>query len=350
MLRMNRLTKLGVKAGVFIGFPIALYVVLASQLSWRPRTLARQETFIRSVVFSPDGKTVASATDRGVIRLWSVRSGALQRVLSGHRQSVLSMVFSPDGGFLASGSSDSTVRVWDTRSGKVKHVLLLRSRTEPSTYVWLLDVSTDGKVLFVVDFNNRIQLWNTVSGKLIAKSPKLELRDDAGAFSSDKKLLIGRSDEGATIWSVPSGERQGAIGQMELSPGVAAMVFSPDGHHLATAGSDKTLRIWDVANRSLLRTLQNPAEVNLVAFSPDGQRLVSASGANGISTEVRIWDAQAGTLLRSISGRGIWSLALSADGTMLASGNYDGTITLWRIRWRQWWHNSFQPWRFQAQS
>ena len=320
------------KTILLVFLPIILYFIIVSQLSWRPRTLARQESFVRSVVFSPDGEMLASATDKGIVRLWHVSTGTLQKTLTGHRQSVYTMAFSPDGSFLTSGSADGTVRLWDTRSGKAKHVLNIKSRVEPWIYAWLLDISADSKVLYVLDCGQKIQLWDTASGKLITKSPKLELRDDAAAFSPDKKMLAGRSDEGATFWSVPSGEWRGAVGQSELSSGVGAMDFASDGQSLASAGSDKTVRVWDIRTSSLLRTLQHQAEVNLVAFSPGSKTLVSASGANGISSEVVIWDTPTGNLIRRIPSRRVWCMALSPDGTKLASANQDNTVTLWRIK------------------
>jgi WD40 repeat protein len=80
------------------------------------------ETF--AVVFSPDGKMVASGSSdfgpygKGELKLWDARTGKLARVLAGHRYSVTSVAFSPDGRTLASGSDDKTAKIWTLRLSK----------------------------------------------------------------------------------------------------------------------------------------------------------------------------------------------------------------------------------------
>jgi hypothetical protein len=73
----------------------------------------------RSVVFSPDGKLLASGGDDKTVRLWEVESGREVRRLEGHQHSVTSVVFSPDGKLLASGGGDKTVRLWEVHSGEL---------------------------------------------------------------------------------------------------------------------------------------------------------------------------------------------------------------------------------------
>jgi WD40 repeat protein len=69
-------------------------------------------------IFSPDGKTMASASHDTTIKLWDVSSGAARKTVSDHKNPVLALCFSPDGRMLASRSADLTVRLWDGQSGE----------------------------------------------------------------------------------------------------------------------------------------------------------------------------------------------------------------------------------------
>ena len=73
--------------------------------------------WVYSVVFSPDGNTIASGSRDSTVRLWDARTGTLIHTLTGHKSVVFSVAFSPDGNTLASGGGDDTVRLWDARTG-----------------------------------------------------------------------------------------------------------------------------------------------------------------------------------------------------------------------------------------
>jgi cytochrome c len=111
---------------------------------------------------------------------------------------------------------------------------------------------------------------------------------------------------------------------------VNAVAFSPDGARLLSGSYDATLRLWRVADGALLATLRgHEFGVTSVAFTPDGRRAVSAS----VDETVRIWDLERGAQLAALVGHEgpVFGVAVSADGRFAASGGIDRTVIVWEL-------------------
>ncbi|MGE5657127.1 MAG: AAA-like domain-containing protein [Actinomycetota bacterium] len=112
---------------------------------------------------------------------------------------------------------------------------------------------------------------------------------------------------------------------------VNSVAFSPDGNTLVSASSDNTIKLWHLQSQTLLATLTgHSSAVWSVAWSPDGKTLASASGDNTI----KLWHVQSQKLIRTLTGHNsrVNSVAFSPDGLILASASSDKTIKLWSKR------------------
>jgi WD40 repeat protein len=146
-------------------------------------------------------------------------------------------------------------------------------------------------------------------------------------FSFNGRLLASSSrDKTVRLWDPAEGTLLQTLEGHFRS--VRSVAFSHDSQLLASGANDKTVRLWDPATGALLQTLEGHSDsVRAVAFSCDGRLLASGSADKGI----RVWDSATGALLQTLEGHsgGVHSIAFSQDGRLLASGSNDKTVRLW---------------------
>lgn len=141
-----------------------------------------------------------------------------------------------------------------------------------------------------------------------------------------RRLASASSDKSVRLWDTDTGQRLSLL--TDHTDAVKAAVWSPDGHRLASASHDQTVRVWDSdTGQSLLRLGGHASTVVDVAWSPNGRRLASASD----DKTVRLWDTSSGQYLTALQGHtdAVYSVAWSPDGKRLASASRDQTVRLW---------------------
>ncbi|MFN7382996.1 MAG: toll/interleukin-1 receptor domain-containing protein, partial [Dolichospermum sp.] len=272
-----------------------------------------------SVSFSPDGKTIATASRDNTARLWNLQ-GELLHELKGHQSIVFSVSFSPDGKTIATASWDNTARLWNLQ-GELLHELKGHQQAVNS-----VSFSPDGKTIATASSDNTARLWN-LQGELLHELKGHQEAVNSVSFSPDGKTIATASwDKTARLWNLQGKMLHELKGHQEA---VFSVSFSPDGKTIATASSDKTARLWNLQGELLHELKGHQGIVSSVSFSPDGKTIATASSDN----TARLWNLQ-GKMLYELKGHQDWvrSVSFSPDGKTIATASSDKTARLWPLQ------------------
>ena len=293
--------------------------------TWQPHT-----TRLSSLVFSPDGKLLATTAGQSrLVWLWDATTGALVRKLSGHEFPARAAAFSPDGKHLAAMQAGPDVRVWEVETGKQLSLLSIESGGFKS-----LAFSPTGAL--VAARWGAAFVW---TDPLIGTPDSARTRDDT-MHPGGPAERVGFTPGGRFVWS--------RLGTITASAGpdrseckfpnpvgwasVNDFAFTRDESKLAVAYQSTTAAVFDLiapsAKPVLLRGHKGK-QVRAIGFTPDGRTVVTV-GNDGTS---RFWDAATGAALRVFDwGLGVLATAAFApDGLTCAAGSAKGKVVVWDL-------------------
>ena len=284
---------------------------------------------VRSVRFSPGGKVLASGADDGEIRLWR-RDGSPAASLAGG-QRVAGLAFSPDGALLASAHLDGAVRLWD--AGAARQLWTIRADDVLITF--LVAFTRDGKRIVTastagdIEITGSVKCLDVTTGRLIGRRSRIVRALSANGYKMAAQegrpghtVRIERHGLQAPLWSLSA-----KGGPIAFSPNGEWVVFSFDPFAsvtLANAGSGQPVGElkWENLGYSTPLTV-----------SPDGSLVAAAA-----NDSIRFWDARNGRPVRTVAAQSGGALGFSPDGKLLAVGSNtagDSRLQLWDLTTRE---------------
>ncbi len=261
-----------------------------------------------AAAFSPDGARLATGCDDMRVRLWDTATGELIAADPAHKSVVFDVRFTPDGRSVVSGSSDRTAIVWNADIGQTERVLAGHDEV-----VWRARISPDGKRVLTGSEDGDGRVWELDGGSLIRLMATRdgaisELTSDAAgkrfatAYSSGVVRVWG--SDGNLLHALRGHDNRAWLGR-----------FSPDGAHLATAGVEPHVVLWDLKSGQEVRRFVHTTSVRNLRFLHRG-RLATLERDHALS----IWRIADGERLRRVE-KLVTSpeyLEISRDRTLLA--------------------------------
>jgi WD40 repeat protein len=286
-------------------------------------TFSGHEHVVKSLAFHGSGEWLVSASGDGTIRLWDVAEKREVNAFVGHEYSVNSVAFSPDGLRVASGGADGTARIWSIRGAREIASFGHRTAVRAVTF------TPDGRWLAAA-CDAEVKIWDASRFRQITSFVGHVKTVDALAISPDGGMLAtGGADDTIHLWSLISKTEQAVFTRPGHAP--TALVYLPHRNIVVSGGRDSAICLWSgQGGNEPLHVLSGHREsVRALAVSPNGTWLASADW-NGL---VNLWSLTSGEIVTSVEAHdgAAQALAFSPEGNLLVSGGADALIKLWNL-------------------
>lgn len=268
---------------------------------------------IRTIAFSPDGKTLVSGDYTGEVQTWDLSTTKLRATFQGPERITNAVSAISINGIILANEQNRQIRLWTFSPNTAEPIITDTNSDSKLRDRVIMALSPDTTRLAAassVGFEPRpIQIWDANTGEPLSRLKKRTLSVKALAFSPDSKTLVS-GDGISTIWLWDM-DTDTVRASFKISTGdLHALGFSPNGKILASGSSDGKIRLWDATikkqeglsisegDTALLTLREHKNKVTTLAFSPDGKTLITA----GTSGNIRAWDTATGSERFTCSG------------------------------------------------
>merc|ERR1712226_1051139 len=308
------------------------------------KTLSGHKQWITSIGWEPlhlNGECVrlVSGSKDGDLRVWNSQTMLCESVLSGHLQSVTCVRWSGEG-VIYSSSQDRTIKVWDplpassgNSGGQLRktlqgHAHWVNTLALNSDYVMRIGAFEPKDVTILSSYITADTSPEKLQSEAKARYEKWKRQMGGGGGGGVERLVSGSDDFTLFLWDPLAASTKCQLNRMTGHQALINDVkFSPDGHLLASASFDKSIKVWSGKDGTFLYSLRgHVASVYQIAWSADSRLLVSASE----DSTIKCW--QQSKLLLDLPGHAdqVYAIDWSPDGQCVASGSKDRTLKIWR--------------------
>ncbi len=322
------------------------------RVRWQPPAPPAAYKFpvnITALAFTTDNKKLV-AGGHHELTVWDLPSGKLEKRISTRAERAKAMAFLPDGKLAVAGGrpgQEGDVKIYDLAGKNAKVVngiafldgvrdksVMVKDLLEADDEILCLAVSADGKKLACGGCDRLVHVWDLSAGIAQAKlDQKVENHADwvlGLAFTPDgKHILTASRDKTAKVWDLE--KKESVLTFPDHQNSVYGVAVKPDGKVAYSVGADKQVRTWNVAaeGKQVRATAGHGNEVFRVLHLPGKTPyLITCSADNS----VRIW-GEGGNAIKTLSGHTDWvyALTVSRDGTLVASGTWNGEVRVWKV-------------------